>query len=103
MGPSGKTDHVAEMRSVHFDVCEDGVLTYLDRTIGRYENTTYDLAIRLSVSGRWLELQARGRIAARFDLDRGVEQACMDASSAYFCTLADFCEQARRPILRLVS
>lgn len=62
-------DCATTMREAHFDVGDDGVLTYLDPTTGRYQNAKFDLVIRLARGGRRLELHVRGRVAARFDLD----------------------------------
>lgn len=73
------------MRSAHFDVAGDGVLMYHDPMIGRYESVKFGhLVVRLSESGRCLELWSGSRVVSSFDLIADTERACMAASNAYF-------------------
>ena len=96
-------DDLSKMMRAYFEVCDDGVLAYQDPLIGRFENEKNGLAVRLNADTRQLELSFRGKIIETFDLDQQVEQACMDASYAYWSLFSQITQKAKQPALKLVS
>ena len=86
---------VRQMNRALFDVSRDGILRYLDPTIGALHNGQRQIAVRAEPGRVALELWIGGRVAEVFSLVPDAQEACTNAFFAYFSAFENLCRRER--------
>lgn len=86
-------DVARTMRAAFYDVSRDGVLVYLDPSIGALANHARQLVAVVNQAKARIELRLHGRLQAAFELRGDVVSACHGAFKAYFETFAALCRE----------
>ena len=84
---------VQQMNRAIFNVYGDGVLRYLDPTIGTLDNGKRQIVVRTEPGCVALELWVDGQIAEVFPLFPHTQETCAQAFFAYFSTYETLCRQ----------